>query len=355
VSAKQGKLEALLARIQRNAAKPRPASSVVSAVAPSVGVGASSVIPVGAESIVPVDSVVPLDADEIDVVVESPVAPVVDASSPSEVSDVEDLLADEIEDLTEQPDEAPPASSRRPIAASLDEALNLAAESQAPAAEREAPPITAPPESGRQPLPAPAAAALAPARTPAIAVADDIDDLLEADISGPAPQPQRRADQPTLEQLGGVIELEEQTHAELELDVVPAAPAASAPDELELDLPRTSGAGSYDDSLRAPPSAREDLDRHREREGSGSAPPKSGPRQSAPPPGAVGSAVHASESPLAPPARPAAEPPRAEAPFVVSREPVAAPHVARVSRAQPRSASDGFVAALDASLGLDLS
>ncbi len=101
----------------------------------------------------------------------------------------------------------PPDSSPRPrAAASLDEAL---AEATAGSVE---PPITPPPESGRQPL--------------------------EGVYAAPIPEPIRA---PTVEQLGETLELEAPTSAALELDIV--VPKVQKPkEELEFELPPRASA-----------------------------------------------------------------------------------------------------------------
>ncbi len=94
-------------------------------------------------------------------------------------------------------------------------------------------------------------------------------DLLEAEI------PLR----PTTEQLGQTIDLEEPSGPALELDEpleqeVVAAPATPqrAPEELDISLPGRSPSGIYSEGLAPPPEAREELERHRQREAERSAP-----------------------------------------------------------------------------------
>lgn len=135
-------------------------------------------------------------------------------------------------------DQAPVSSSRFKVPATLDEAIAGASE-----AEREIPVKTPPPESGPQEaLPA---TGLEAARTPDV-------DQLEADLDSPPSMG------PTAEQLGETIELEEPRGPELEIDVTveeePAAASVAVPEELEAALPRPSlQSGLYD--VTAPPPA----------------------------------------------------------------------------------------------------
>jgi hypothetical protein len=136
------------------------------------------------------------------------------------------------ERLAAEPESAEeaPASSRR-VAASMDEAL-------AGAAERQETPKTIPPESGPEPL-------------------GDRGAQLELARSR-APQG------PTPEQLGETIHLEEGPRAEFELDEPLSEPLGAGPAEeslLEAEIP--SGSGAYHQDLAPPPDAREELERVR--------------------------------------------------------------------------------------------
>ncbi|MCA9597018.1 MAG: hypothetical protein KC776_27070 [Myxococcales bacterium] len=195
-----GRLEALLARIQQNAAKPRPPRAVVAPPAVEVE-----------------EEEVAMSAPEIEAHEEDFGIPPMEEPPPAiEAEPIEDLeLLDEEEfvDLTEAEveEEEPPASSRRPKAASsMDEALAGAAEQLDMEEGREIPLKTPPPESGPQEAPPPQGFAQPPLP----------DDLLEADISGPRP-----------EQLGQTVELEEGEPAELELSEAPPAIAEPAVEE----------------------------------------------------------------------------------------------------------------------------
>jgi hypothetical protein len=158
-------------------------------------------------------------------------------------------------------DEPPASSSRHRVAGTMDEALARAAQQIEHEDGREVPLKTPPPESGPQAavaLPAGIHAPLAP----------DIEELLEADI---LPVGGVNAAQPTTEQLGQTIDLEEARGPQLELDSALAAPAPVHQElpneELEVTLPRREFGGGYQHDLMPPPEARQDLDAHMQRTG----------------------------------------------------------------------------------------
>ncbi|HEY3254379.1 MAG TPA: hypothetical protein VGJ91_10535 [Polyangiaceae bacterium] len=176
---------------------------------------------------------------------------------------------DDLDDKRTAPphDEEPPASSSRSkIAGTMDEALARAAEQIQLQEGREVPLKTPPPESGPQAaMPVGIHAPLAP----------DIEELLEADI---LPTGGVRAAQPTAEQLGQTIDLEDARGPALELDHPPAhSPESLQEDvpseELEVTLPGREFAGGYQEDLMPPPEARQELDAHRQRVGDDSVPP----------------------------------------------------------------------------------
>lgn len=200
-----------------------------------------------------------------------------------ELSD-EDLVEVEVTDLTSAPpaasdvdidfededEEQPPASSQRKVASTMDEALAAAAAQLD--VEREVPIKTPPPESGPQEAPPPAGALAAPP-------APDVDALLGQELDIPTRESGSAiavapAVGPTPEQLGQTIDLDEARGPSLELAEPPAAEAAPATvEELEVPLPGREPVGGYDDQLRPPPEAREDLDAHRRRLDEDVAPP----------------------------------------------------------------------------------
>jgi hypothetical protein len=198
-----------------------------------------------------------------------------DSLAPAAAVAVADLKFDDEELDGDQPsaiEEPPVSSSRNRIAGTMDEALARAAEQVELQEGREVPLKTPPPESGPQaamPLPAGIHAPRAP----------DVDELLEADI---LPAGGVHAAQPTAEQLGQTIDLDETRGPALELDHPPAFSEpeplhAELPnEELEVTLPGRRFAGGYQDDLMPPPEARHDLDAHRQRfgdqEGSASPP-----------------------------------------------------------------------------------
>jgi hypothetical protein len=182
------------------------------------------------------------------------------------------------EELEEEAEEEPPASSKRPKVAHLDE-LEAASEALSADEAREVPIKTPPPESGPQASP-PASLAAPPA--------PDVAHLLDQEISPPAAaaaeqfnapfdsleqpfgtRPPPPASGPTVEQLGQTIDLEESGGPELELDrpLTSAVPTEAHPDDLEAALPAQESAGAYHDALMPPPQAERDLEAHRERHG----------------------------------------------------------------------------------------
>jgi hypothetical protein len=275
------KLEALLARVQRNrtaapqvgvasppaAAAPAPMASAPAAPTPEPpAVEAQSVAPaawapepgsgmqqrpvtaapslppeeVSEDDLLEVTTIPPAPSPEPDL--EPP--PELEVVATTEVSLEAGILepdAREVSEVTAVGDEqAPVSSSRFRVPASLDDAIASASEAEA---EREIPVKTPPPESGPQEA-LPAMGLEAP-RTPDI-------EQLEADLDSPPSMG------PTAEQLGETIELEPPRGPELEIDITveEEAPAASVaiPEELEVALPRPSlPSGLYD--VTAPPPA----------------------------------------------------------------------------------------------------
>jgi hypothetical protein len=247
------KLESLLDRIRRNAGKPRSAvASVVAAAAPVVApapapqmakpepvvvpspppapVAEAPVLEVEAASAAEIEDLDMMDVEIVEIAVESPTV-----AEPEERAPMQTL----VDDPPDTVDEPIPESAPRPAAA-------LAAE-----AEIEAP-ITPPPESGRQAV-AVTSYDEAP-REAELGGGSDVDSLLEADLSGSPISRAPSAGGPTMEQLGETVELEgaDAPAANLELDSAPPAALESAPDELELDLPKQKFAAGYDTSLSVP-------------------------------------------------------------------------------------------------------
>lgn len=275
------KLEALLDRVRKNAARPRTSAVSPGPVSPGpVSLGPVSLGPLSAapasevhdiqEPAAHLVAVAPTNAEELQEEAAQlsgpppaemrtrPQAPGFAPAEPAVVTTTtehgvevqapeEEPLADETfvdegdlleleapEPLEEQPlegaelEEEAPASSRR-VAASMDEAL-------AGAAHRREPPKTIPPESGAEPRSG-AELELARSRAP----------------QGPTP-----------EQLGETIHLEEGPRAEFELDEPLSEPLSARPSEesvLEAEIP--SGIGAYHHDLAPPPEAREELERVR--------------------------------------------------------------------------------------------
>lgn len=265
------RLQGLLARVQRNAAVPRPARAAGGASQRPEAVQAAPIEAAVIESSVP-DAAAEVAAQVL-LAEPSEMAVAFEAEAPGleigEVEEVVEIDVDDVVEVTEQEvalteelaEERPPASSRRPkvAAGSMDEALASAAEQLEE--EREAPLKTPPPESGRQ-VAVPAAEDLRPSGAPPdleVAVAET-----PAAPSGVVP---------TAEQLGQTIELEEPTAADLELAAAPPQ-TSPPPSALEVELPL--GSGSYAEAIEAPASARAELLRRRMEEAGEPAAP-SGP------------------------------------------------------------------------------
>jgi hypothetical protein len=135
-------------------------------------------------------------------------------------------------------EQEPPASSRRPIAASMDEAL-------ADAAEREVPLKTPPPESGPQEASVPPS--------------PELDRLLDP---GAAERISVEEGIPTSAQLGNTVSLDEGEPAELEVIHVPSdepGPQRPVVHEDEADIPLREAAGTYDSNLAPPVEAASEL------------------------------------------------------------------------------------------------
>ena len=145
------------------------------------------------------------------------------------------------EEIDEDIDEQPPASSRRPKLSDDSDVIADTALDEG----REVPVKTPPPESGPQEAALPMGGALSDGRLP------DVDGL-EADMLGPPSMG------PTAEQLGETIELEAPRGPDLEIDVAGAAepppPPPEAPEELEVALPRAPMlSGTFDIGPSIPP------------------------------------------------------------------------------------------------------
>ena len=218
------RLQGLLDRVQKNAARPRVAAAVAAVAAAPVAEPAPA--PAEEEELVAMDEaeVIPPEpvVAEAEVLEETSMVRAIAESDVSvemgeaSIEDL-DLLEDEIVDITEaapepagtEAEEEPPASSRRAIAGSMGEALAEAVDSVGMDEGREIPLKTPPPESGPQAAPPPQGLAAPPV--------PDLRELREADIVS--------GTQPTAAQLGATVELEPAAEGELEL----GEPVAEAP------------------------------------------------------------------------------------------------------------------------------
>ena len=375
------RLEALLARVRRRTAEARgaAASSPPAASTPDSQTEDAVTIPppVSRQAPLPPARSLPVQAPEsgwpeapeqvADVMVARRVSDIAELevveNEPAEALGEEDLLeipSDMLESIPpgavseeaeEEAEEEPPASSKRPKVAHLDE-LEAASEALSADEAREVPIKTPPPESGPQASPPASLAAPPP---------PDVAHLLDQEISPPAAaaeqfnapfdsleqpfgtRPPPPASGPTVEQLGQTIELEEGAGPELELDrpLTSAVPTEAHPDDLEAALPAQESAGAYHDALMPPPQAELDLEAHRERHGA--------PLPEMP--SAIPEVAVASAPPLA--TMPAASTTTAgELSQLIQRPPVGSADVLSVSgviaKVEPRT----FLQLLDASIAL---
>lgn len=217
------RLEALLARVQKNSAQPRPARPALSATAatapePAVAHPVEMLEP---EALEP-EPLEPVAAEEVAIEMAEPEivseAPAIEMGVES-IEDL-DLLDDDIVDITDAPSvapevaaeeepEEPPASSRRPrAAANMTEALEGVAD-QLDLEGRQIPLVTPPPESGPQAAP-PVPPMVQPPPPADLARSAGVDELLDDQFAPPLGGP-------TPEQLGGTVELEA-GGASLEID-----------------------------------------------------------------------------------------------------------------------------------------
>lgn len=277
-----GKLQSLLARIQRNAALPRAAAPF--SAPGDVAQPEAAPIPLVSRAAPPAPAPPALDdefaVDEVSEVrfttaqrtpgPEVTVAAIEAEAEPlgsEELSD-EDLVevtegtpppeATEVDiDFDDEDEEPPASSSRSKVASSMDEALAAAAERLE--AEREVPLKTPPPESGPQEAALPADAL--------VGTTGDSNALQGGELEIPTRSDTHlaAATVPTAEQLGQTIDLEEARGPSLELaehQVVEAQPAVAV-EELEVTLPARDVVGGYDEGLLPPPEALSDLEAHR--------------------------------------------------------------------------------------------
>lgn len=204
MSARVAKLEALLERVQKNAARPRPARFLGAAA--DVGSGAEAPEPArgGAG---PTTAEAKQDLLELD-------EPTLSEPPPASTEEVQDVGEDDLE-----MEEAPPESGPAPVGEpqTIEDAMS-AADAQ--------PPMTPPPESGEEPAP---------------------------QVSIP------RDSGPTMEQLGNTIDLEQSGSRDSSIEEG-AKPAGKAEDQLQAEIPQAPAQG---ENVELPENAREELERVR--------------------------------------------------------------------------------------------
>jgi hypothetical protein len=319
-----GKLQGLLERIQRNAGKPRVASSsargpsapaaapfkATAAPAPSddvddllaapppvltpspapveVDVQLESVPPGGEEAIPlvaaatrepPVDDTLGLDSEvsevRITTVTREPAIEVTVAAIEAEAEPIapEELSEEDLVELTEATSVPPAATTdvdidfededEQPPASSQRKVASSMDEALAAAAEQLEAEREVPiktPPPESGPQAAPMPAGLTAPAAP------DVDALLDGELDIPT-HAEVAARGPTPEQLGQTIELEERGGPLLELDEPQgtSGPPSAPVEELEVTLPGWRPAAGYDQNLQLPPEARAELEAHRRR------------------------------------------------------------------------------------------
>jgi hypothetical protein len=201
VSNELERLHDLLARVQRNAAAPRSRAGAAPPppVEPESWAMAAADAPVEETTMVrAIEEHAEIEVDDVVVEISEPVEEL--ELLEEEIVDITDVGAVSTTEVLLEEEEELPASSRRPIAASMTEALAGAAESVEMDDGREIPLKTPPPESGPQAAPP---QGLAPPPVP------EIEEIADADIVSGA--------QPTAAQLGATVDLEPGEPADLEL------------------------------------------------------------------------------------------------------------------------------------------
>jgi hypothetical protein len=336
------RLESLLSRIQRNAAKPRadvPRAGAAPESGPAtdrndVGFEQRPTTPPAGPS--PADTGVDVvelemsDEEIVEIAVDEPMEEIATAGSTEVAAGVE-RAAPLANELSEEP---APESAPRPAAQVAEEA------------ELEPPVKTPPPESGRQVVASPIGVSGEAEFNDASARAS-----FEPDLSG-GPISQSKGDEPSAAQLGETVELEGEgvPAARIELLSAPMGipdPGAEIPtDELELSLPQQQYGGSYDKDLAPPSRAADDLARHRAQLERAQRPPTEPPVSLATPP-----SMDFAEPKIAVVSSPAGG--ETTSPVVVSRPALGDVQVAEMRKSAAAELPSTFLELLDASLSLE--
>lgn len=268
-------LQNLLERVQTRAASPRAARATIATAAVAVAAAApveamASLADAELTPLIPSSALSMPEADEPSLTVADELTPseeieVVELTPAPEEAELEVVVDDELaseaalieEALSSDDEDEAPASSLSRAPHSLEAAMEPM--TLDPISDRPTARITLPPESGPQL----SATELAPAAVPYIEPPSDADDLEpEITISSEPADVAWIGDEPSIEQLGGVIDLDEPAEA-LDLELLPpesgTVPAPEAVDELEADLGSDSGAGVFSSELPPPPEAAAEL------------------------------------------------------------------------------------------------
>lgn len=336
-------LRSLLQRVQARAIAPRAPSAPASVPAP-VPVAAEPDLleeltlaspPAPAAASAPPTSgtmpiAAPVAADELEIVEElQPEAtPAPASAAPADrlepvdlieegPAELEPVLDEETGDQLAPDEERAPISSRRPRAPeTTDDGLDDVAVEVA--FEQDVPLKTPPPESGRQQV-APIEVSPSPPPPKLEPASDDLEMAIPVSAAPPPPPP--RAPMPSIEQLGGTIDLAAgDSDVALELAAPKPAPMQRSSGEMEAVLPPAVGGGTYTPELAPPPEAVEDLARHDRNVGRSVPPPRLEHTEPGPPV-ALRPPTHppTAPPPVAPP------PPPVEVRLVTEPPPPAAP------------------------------
>lgn len=259
-------LQGLLERVQKRAASPRAArvAQATAAVAMVASVPVEAAAPVSDVELTPlVTDVALLMADAAELTPSEEIV-VVDLTPSPHAPELEIVVDDElaseaalIEALSSEDEDEAPASSHERPPHHLEAAM--APMTLDPISDRPTARITLPPESGPQLSPA---TELAPAGVPAFDPPSGADDLEPEITISSEPAEMIFGDEPSMEQLGGLIDLDEPAEA-LDLELAPHESEArvepAARNEMEADLGSEAGAGVYDSDLPPPVEAAEEL------------------------------------------------------------------------------------------------
>lgn len=259
-------LQNLLDRVQTRAASPRVGrvAQATAAVAMVASAPVEAAAPASEVELTPlVTDAALLVADAAELTPSEEIV-VVDLTPSPQAPELEIVVEDElasgaalIEALSSDDEEEAPASSHSRPPHHLEAAM--APMTMDPISDRPTARITLPPESGPQ---LSTTTELAPAGVPTFDPPSEPDDLEPEITISSEPAEMIFGDEPSMEQLGGLVDLDEPAEA-LSLELAPPEseerPEPAARNEMEADLGSEVGAGVYDPALPPPVEAAEEL------------------------------------------------------------------------------------------------